>query len=278
MVFMGMSNFVDYRLLAILMTGVCLGLPALGWAFRTLHFFRRAGGHVTPFTTCLLLSDVLELVLLAFLMVEQLNICDLKVYPCWIWFPVSVGVRLCALHFHQLVALEGILALSFPECWARLSSPAVAVPISVFLWLSALSFYLSPVCIVVNVVLAAVPVVLLVLSFVLTLKTAPHVAPRPWGILGVAAATLVGVSWPTCALFFGILSGVVWLHVIFFIMQLRLVTDPLLCVLVWRAASRRLHIPSTIITNAPLSTSRLHIPSTITTTTMDCDSVIRRQR
>ncbi|XP_048091799.1 uncharacterized protein LOC125289144 [Alosa alosa] len=268
MVFMGMSNFVDYRLLAILMTGMCLGLPALGWAFRSLHFHRRSGGRVTPFAACLLLSDVLELLLLSFLMVEQLNICDLKVYPCWVWFPVSVGVRLCALHFHQLVALEGIMALSFPQCWARLSSPAVGVPISVFLWLTALSFYLSPVCIVVNVVLAAVPVALLVVSFVLTLKTPPHVAPRPWDVLGVAAVTLLGVSWPTCALFFGILSGVVWLHVIFFVMQLRLITDPLLCVLVWRATGA---------SATSSSTTRLHIPLPISAT-VDCDSVIRRQR
>ena len=273
MVFMGMSNFVDYRLLAILITGLCMGLPMLGWAFRSMHFYRRAGGRITHFTVCLLLSDVLELLLLTFLMVEQLNLCDLKVYPCWIWFPLSVAVRLSALHFHQLVAMEGILALSFPQCWARLSSSAVAVPLSVSLWLCALSFYLSPVCIVVNVVLSAVPVVLLVLSLVLTLKTQPHVAPRPWPVLGVAAATLVGVSWPTCALFFGILSGVVWLHVIFFIMQVRLVTDPLLCVLVWRATSRTQSQRST----TSISTSRLHIPSAIITT-VDCDSVIRRQR
>lgn len=274
MVFMGMSNFVDYRLLAILISGLCLGLPSLGWAFRSLHFYQCSGGRVTPFTVCLLITDVLELLLLSFLMVEQLNVCDLKVYPCWIWFPVSVGVRLCALHFHQLVALEGILALTFPQCWQRLSSTAIAVPVSVFLWLTALSFYLSPVCIVVNVVLAAVPIALLVLSFVLTLKTPPHVAPRPWSVLAVAAATLIGVSWPTCALFFGILSGVVWLHVIFFIMQLRLVTDPLLCVLVWKATRGRQCRRST--TSLP-STARLHIPLAISSTG-DCDSVIRRPR
>lgn len=259
MVFLGLSDMVDYRLLAVVIPGLCVGLPAVVWALRAQGVHRRGGGRVTPFTFCLLLSDVLEVILLLFLLLLQLNVCTMLVFPCWVWFPLAVGVRLCGMHFHQLVALEGVLAVTHPFCLERLASLLVSVPISVTLWVAAMSLYVSPISLIVNVVLCLVPLALVITNAVLTFRNPPPPPPpplpaaaseltsslsvrvekRPQCFSVVALVSMVMISFPTCGLFFGVLTSIYWLYIIFFLMNLRLILDPLLCALVWREASKR---------------------------------------
>lgn len=256
MVFLGLSNMVDYRLLAVVIPGLCVGLPTVIWALRAQGAHRRDGGRVTPFTFCLLLSDVLEVILLLFLLVLQLNICTMLVFPCWLWFPLAVGVRLCGMHFHQLVALEGTLAVTHPFCLERLASLPVSVPIAATLWVAAFSLYVSPISLIVNVVLCLVPLALVITNGILTFRNLPPPPPeaasdlpsslsmlrvdrRPRGFAVVAIISMALISIPTCGLFFGVLTSIYWLYVIFFLMNLRLILDPLLCHMAWSEATKR---------------------------------------
>ncbi|KAL2078892.1 hypothetical protein ACEWY4_024636 [Coilia grayii] len=257
MVFLGLSigpHMVDFRLLAVVIPGLCVGLPTVVWALRAQGAHRRGGGRVTPFTFCLLLSDVLEVILLLFLLVLQLNVCTMLVFPCWLWFPAAVGVRLCGMHFHQLAALEGTLAVTHPFCLERLASLPVSVPICITLWVSAFSLYVSPISLIVNVVLCLVPLALLITNAVLTFRKPTPAPPatcdpasglgqraekRPQGFAVVAIVSVSLVSVPTCGLFFGVLTSIYWLYVIFFLMNLRLILDPLLCHMLWSEAVKR---------------------------------------
>ncbi|XP_041924921.1 ribonuclease P protein subunit p20 isoform X1 [Alosa sapidissima] len=100
-------------LVVSLCTGFCMGIPTLVWALLYLRAHRDSGVTISPFMIALLLSDVLELALIP-LMVYSLFQDETRGWasrPCVAMYPVFASIRLCGFVYHQLVVLQGAWAL-----------------------------------------------------------------------------------------------------------------------------------------------------------------------
>ncbi|KAL2079079.1 hypothetical protein ACEWY4_024823 [Coilia grayii] len=232
-----------------LLPGVCVGLPALCWAVRSQHLIQRGGGRVSTFIIFLIFSDAVE-VLLTFLTAAAYFqiITDRHQIP--IAFTL-VSVRVCGFYLHQLVALEGILSLSNPLCFSRLSSPLVSIPLSITLWISAFTLDFPELATVLHSVVCGLMCFVTVALWVLALKaprsseSSSHRDRKPaLRVLAVAQFTLLFIHGPSALLFLAKTFDYyfkarksVW-QIIYFFTGLRLVADPLLCVLVHKERLR----------------------------------------
>lgn len=244
------------RIKIFLAIGLCLGIPAVAWTLRLLLQHVRAGGRVSIFIIFLLLSDILELFLIPFLLASDLR-CD-QTLMIWEYgscgSPITVvafsGARLCGLCFHQLVALQSVLPLTHPRCFARLSSPFCSITICLTIWICTLTYLIYPLAfVVIGSILFAAAVV----TCMLTIKVSCSCAD-PGGIHNIQKGTrlhifvvAMGTLWLLYAPF------VVWFCVWFnnrtlvlyiasmsvCMMSLRVIADPLQCVLVCREISQR---------------------------------------
>ncbi|KAL2079000.1 hypothetical protein ACEWY4_024744 [Coilia grayii] len=234
-------------LLVFLVIGFCGGSAGLFWAVRCLFLHRRAGGRISIFIISLLLSDVFELVLIPFALAVILEYehfgnehFDGESILC-----AFIGAGLCGICFHQLVALEGILALTAHHWLSRLSTRLCSI-ISFFLWVGILVVsFLPEIGWVIGLILYVLTGVVAVISCVIVCKTTNSSEPlslterfkKPTvKVLAVALTTLLILYGPV-SLFTGsmlirrFLDFALWP---FSIVRLRLIADPLLCVLVYK--------------------------------------------
>lgn len=248
-----------------LLPGVCVGLLALVWAVRWLCLrLIQEKDTVSTFVFVLLFSDAMELLLLPFLMTVYFDIMkDRHFHIMFLFF----SVRLSGLYFHQLVALEGILSLSHPLSCRHLASPVVSIPLSITLWMSSFTFDFPELASVLLMVGCGFLCIVTVASWVLALK-APHSPPssshRSRGpalrVLAVAQFTQFFIHGPSIFYLFaqhytklynyyyGYYYGHYRLHVflynstvcqiIFFFSSLRLIVDPLLCVMMHKGVAQ----------------------------------------
>ena len=228
------------------------------WAMYYLYFYWRGVGRVSTFILFLLLSDLLDLG------VTPLMILNILGWPPYIHGDLSTlffGTRLLALYLHQLVALESILHLRHPQYSARIASPPNSMFICLSVWVTVV--FLNRICddieppyfsFSVYVVLCLVPLVMAIVTCVLALTDCPINSQasspgqgRRAAILVTTASivTFVFVYMPvlvfTClALYpshladdhpFHPVPELAWLLTTS-AMCLRVMTDPLLCVLV----------------------------------------------
>lgn len=228
----------------LLIPGFCAGLSTLVWSVRSLHQQFRGGTSVSAFLIFLLFSDIFELFLIFFMVLQQFF--QQLDTPLNLHLPVEfLSVKLWGFYLHQLVALEGILSLRNPLFSSRLSSPLVSIPLSISLWMGASTFDFFKLAFLLNRIICGFTCVLAFFSCALTVKG--FCSPEPTDrdkrlalkILVVAQVTLVGLNWPLMFQFF--MPRYVKLYYSPFsiiLLSLQLVSDPVLCVLVCRQKFR----------------------------------------
>ncbi|KAL2079001.1 hypothetical protein ACEWY4_024745 [Coilia grayii] len=241
------------------LVGFGLGIGFLFWALLSLRRHRRVGGRISFFIFSLLLTDVLEMILLAIITVIYMTVFwgneeeeensgqnPALGFP-YVFFVVCLALmyfRLCGCCFHQLVALEGILTLTNSDGTTGLSSPRASIPVSVILWVWGVvcvyfTFNQDQSILMLASYLACV--VLAIASAIITCLKANAQSSRPTRkqilrVLSVALVTLALLYGPvfTCVCLYamGLPQGE-FFYIAAAIMNFSLVTDPLLCVLVF---------------------------------------------
>ncbi|XP_062372003.1 uncharacterized protein LOC134059574 [Sardina pilchardus] len=235
-----------------LSAGVCLGLPLLIWALRRLHVFLRRGGRVTAFVASALLFDFLELVMSSVVVIVLARgVCLITSIKCRLMLFLWLGMQFCGLHFHQLAALEGVLALVNPMLTASWPFVLVTVAASLLEWVFLVAYvgaapHLE--CPAAYIVWFLLAVVLFIATAVLTFLYQPPEDQRWYrakknGRLALAAASLLVVYVPH---YFA--RGILFEHDsekepevneyamvgCLSMVVLQLVVDPLLCVLYFK--------------------------------------------
>lgn len=219
------------RMSIFLITGMCVGFLALLWALHVLQQHHKSGGKISTFTIFLLISDILELIWSPAFLVCIIKNNDLA---C-IFFILLFGARLCGHLSHQLVALENILTKEYPSL-AVIFSPCYALPCGIAMGLVVVCFQLIPCTIIkiINIFLCAIPVIVFGVTCILTCKgssDANRSTDRKPGMLVISVAmfTLIILYMPfflTCFLELPLTLD--------FLVSLRLLSEPLLCVLICR--------------------------------------------
>ncbi len=235
------SSDSEIRLCIFLITSVCVGLLALVWAFHHMHRHR---GQISVFIVILLFGDLIELILNLYTVAELL----LKLY----WSPYIVvqfwsGLQLCGFHLHQLVALEGVLRLKYPQFSAYIFSLPCYITIFIlviaFSMANAYIFYMDPFVnthiSLFSLATSLASLSLLVVTFLITCKAcSTPVSKNTCPVFTVAIFTFVMLYLPymlfICVNF--LMSGVhiSWYMMCLCLMSLRVISDPILCVLVSR--------------------------------------------
>lgn len=228
-----------------LSVGLCAGLPTTAWCLLSLRRQRQAGGHISFFVASLLVSNMLEMALSPFVNTRLLERrpCLHHRLPCWPLYSAFAEERLCGLHFHQLVALEGVLAAHYRTVTSNFWGTFLTLTVTLSLWVVVISsnffgFYGY----VVNLLLCSLPVVLAVTTTMLTLKVlvssdGPPVCKRS-GLKVLAAALAIFLVLYLPCLVIGCVSfpkpffDSDWATVAVSVMSLRVVVEPLFCVLV----------------------------------------------
>lgn len=121
-------NDSDIRRIIFFITSVCVGFPALVWAFRLLHLHRKIRGRISVFILLLLLNDLIQLPLHLYILAGILTRFRSFIIPLGQFW---LGLHWCGFHLHQLVALEGILTLKYPLWSARIFSLPSYIIISI---------------------------------------------------------------------------------------------------------------------------------------------------
>ena len=226
-----------------LYASLCAGLPTIVWALYHLRRHQQEGGTVSAFVVSLIVSDILELVLSPFLNTSLLERGPCS--PCEVLFFSVIGARLCGLHFHQLVALEGILCLTYPHSSSHFFHVFLPPALSLTVWITVISCnFFSTIGYIINVIICVVPVILAFITSALTLRLSSSSAgllrhkQRSFKVLVTAVFTLVFLYIPGPVIYgmdtYYVNHGSSWVTWVLVVMSLRLVTDPLLCVLVCR--------------------------------------------
>ncbi len=246
------SSGSDIRLCIFFITSVCVGLPALVWAFRLLHLHRKIRGQISSFIVLLLLSDLIQLLLNIYIVTQLLT----KSY--WylsIVFQFWSGLHWCGFHLHQLVTLEGVLTLKYPLWSARIFSLPCYIIISilvlVFSIVSALTSHnpiFAPSLFSFASILASL--IYLVITIAITCKaSSTPVSKNTCSVFTVAILTFVMLYLPFMLImsvnFFTCGVGMSWFEVSLCLMSLRVISDPILCVLVCRGNLRDVQTPQT---------------------------------
>ncbi|XP_041925598.1 uncharacterized protein LOC121689656 [Alosa sapidissima] len=263
---------VEIVLSLFLSAGLCAGLPTVIWALYSLRRHQDAGGHVSAFIILLILSDIAELLMSPFVNTNFLdgNPCY-RFLPCWVLYSVFSVARLGGLHFHQLVVLKGILSLVYPSCSVHFLWCLI---FSVTMWIFVICCHFFTFGYTINLIFCVVPVILAIITSVFTIRLS-HSSPSPlrhkrpgFSVLAVALFTLVVLYMPclvlSCVTYPDPFYDSPWATTVVSIMSLRVVTEPLLCVLVCRCNLRcvepcgsTLHSPTQ--TAAPQIGSRVYI-------------------
>lgn len=200
------------------------------WAFGVLCRHHKRRGRISSIAIFLLLSDLLELILIPFL-VAYLFKEDSK--PCELIFSLLFGARLYGNLLHQIVAVESI-SQRYPSLGEVFSpSCSIILCIVVFLLLIGCRF----IYLIGNVIIMLVcvlPIIVCAVTYLLTWK-APHdlnqAIDRKPGVLvlTVAMFTLIILYMP---FFLTVCTDLPFM--LDSLASLRLISDPLLCVLVCR--------------------------------------------
>lgn len=227
------------RLLIFSISAMCVGVPCLIWAFYCVHLQRKTRGQISAFIILLLLIDLLQLLIYI---------------PCFIsnFFGTGLGycfLKVCGLHLHQLVALEGVLTLKYPMVSAHISSKPSYVIISIIILLfplvcGLLVAFIGPVGVYLGFGSILAPVCLLVVTGIITYKAPPTASRTPVtdnrpgaSVFLVTMVTLVVLYLP-CVLVFCVrifqYIPVSWNVMSFCLLNLTVISEPLLCVLVCR--------------------------------------------
>lgn len=250
--------FYIIRLSIFFIPAVCVGLPCLIWAFYFVHLQRKTRGRISAFIILLLLSDLLQLLLYPVFIVPAL--LSLHFFPGFNLIFIVVVIfclKICSLHLQQLVALEGVLTLKYPQISAHIFSSPCYVIISIIILLFSLMFVLLLVfggpnrgLIGVSLGLGSVlaPVCLLVVTGIITYKAPPTPAStpvthnRPGSSLILVNIFTVCVLYLPCVL---VHCVQIWADLFFdlpvslkvmsyCLLSLTVISEPLLCVLVCR--------------------------------------------
>lgn len=236
------------RLPLFLYAGLCTGLPTVIWTFYDLRHHQNAGGTISAFIVSLIISETVELLLSPFLITwlghapNTLGMPCLGSSSCWVLLSSFAEARLCGLHFHQLVALEGIVYMMYP-----LSPPPHPLDFFFPLMLSLGIFLCVVICNLfstgynINLIFCVVPVILALITIVLAFRL-PYSSNAPlrrrcpsFTVLAVGLFTLL--LYMPCLVLSLInfplpFYASPWATTVVPIMSFRLVTEPLLCVLV----------------------------------------------
>ena len=239
------------RFYIFLFISLCGGLPALVLAAWTLHQHRRLRIQSSIFIITLLFNDAVELLLIPFIVAAT---ASTTLPLCPLICPVFLCVRFLGLYLHQMVALEGILGPKHPRCSALLSSvPCYLVLLTLTIVLAVTTVFATH---ALHAVLFAVPVVVMVTTSVLVCPvniSSRHTAQRDRPDCMVLIVSLVtflcfygpflltlplfhyNESLPFLQLFPSPKEfASVWETMSLSVMSLRVIADPLLCVLVCR--------------------------------------------
>ncbi|XDV36648.1 hypothetical protein PO909_006389 [Leuciscus waleckii] len=221
---------------------VCAGLPALVWSARDLIHHRKNGHRISAFIILLLLTDCVEIflspVILLKLFLNELHLIGHGTFRVFVslWF----SSRHCGLVLNQLVALEGILSVKYPLHTASVfSSPfLISFYILVFLCIIIGGILLLELYFLVDLSLFIISVITWIISsFALCCADRhSHTSRKPdRHIWVVFIFTLLVLLLPNVFLFFN--RSFLPLHVRHiphFLLSVRLISDPLVCVLVCR--------------------------------------------
>ncbi|KAI4890623.1 hypothetical protein NFI96_004452 [Prochilodus magdalenae] len=229
------------RLSIFLIAGLCGGLPALVWALRVLYSHCMNGGRISALVIMLLLSDLLELLLSPYIVTKLLQDDDCwdSSWTCRLLTSVWSASMIYGLHLQQFVALESVLSLRHPRCSAHVFFPSCSIITSIILFIS---FFLCEVFKVTFLLLITLPFLLMITltSWIVTCRAPPQTSSTPSrtrkpssAVLAFATSTLI-----LCGAFITVctVKRVPWdLWVVYYcLMSLRVVTDPVVCVLVYR--------------------------------------------
>lgn len=239
--------FHAVRLSIFLITAVCLGLPCLIWAFYFVHLQRKTRGRISAFVILLLLSDLLQLLLYPFIVSALLSFHGFNMIFI---MAVTFCLKICSVHLQQLVALEGVLTLKYPQISAHIFSSPCYIIISIIILLFSLMCVLllgfggpNGGSLGFGSVLA--PVFLLVVTGMITYKAPPTPAStpatdnRPGSSLIHVTIFTVGVLYLPCVLvhcvkMLHVFQPVSWSVMSLCLLSLTVISEPLLCVLVCR--------------------------------------------
>ncbi len=246
----------EIRLCIFLITTVCVGLPALVWAFRLLHLHRKIRGRISAFILLLLLTDLIQLLInlyIVTIILIQYRDPNLEIILIWL------GLNWCGFHLHHLVALEGVSTLTYPLFSARIFSLPCYIIISIIvLILSAVSVFLFVTQPIVNMRMllfslgiSLTPLLSLVVTFTITCKaSSTPVSKNTRSMFAVAIVNFVMLYLPfmlvTCVhLFHMYRVDISWHMMCLCLISLRVISDPILCVLVCRGNLRDVQTPQT---------------------------------
>ncbi len=239
------------RLSIFIFISECAGLPALAWSVSDLIHHRKNGHRISVFIIFLLLTDFLELLLSPYILAKHLleEISWYMDWTCWFYWALWWSSRVCGLLLNQLVALEGIISVKYPLYTAFVfSSPCFIIYyILVFLWIiiGHMFFHEYYLFFIVFVLIASVVTWIISCGASCSADRHSHTSRKPdHHILVVFIFNLLVIYMPFILLNFIFTinpalcrSLPVWLNPIF-LMSVRLISDPLLCVLVCRQSLR----------------------------------------
>ncbi|KAI4890625.1 hypothetical protein NFI96_021919 [Prochilodus magdalenae] len=229
------------RLSNFLLAGLFVGLPALVWALRVLYGHYKSGGRISALVIMLLLCDLLELLLSPYVATKLLqeDYCWDSSWTCRLLTSLWSALVFYGLHLQQVVVLKATLSLRHPPCSAHVFFPDCSIITSIILFIS---FFLCEFFEATLLILLGLPVLLMITltSCIVTCRAPPQTSSTPSRTRKPSSTVLV---FATSALILYAAFTIVciimrnrWtLWVMYFsLMSLRVVLDPVLCVLVYR--------------------------------------------
>ncbi|KAI4876817.1 hypothetical protein NFI96_009588, partial [Prochilodus magdalenae] len=247
-------QFSATRLSIFLICDVCVGVPLLAWATGVLHRHHTSKGRIPGFVFPILLNDLLELTLNLYMIGKLLQgeWCLETDTACYILSSLWSASLLCGVHLQQMMLLESALILSHPSCSTHaFFSPcsivsSIIVYAGVFLWESfSVALFLFSVLLA---LLAA-----MVTSWLIICRTPPIKTHRSHGTEAheyvLAFATLTLTVYLIFLLLYFFLGVWEWWMMSVSLLSVRVIVDPMLCVLVCRE----------VITHGDLSTDQTSV-------------------
>ncbi|XP_049328362.1 uncharacterized protein LOC111188285 isoform X2 [Astyanax mexicanus] len=233
--------YYNTRLAIFFIFAECSGWAALVWALVVLHHHRKNNGRIPALVTIVLLNNVLELLLNPYIITKliQDNVpCDYTT-PCRILLYLWGTSVICGVLLQQMMVLESVLTLRYPSCSDHVffTSCFIILYILAFICIFLCVFYLYPL-----LLLTVIPLVSInMISWIVVCRKPPneHSSNRTkkpdLTLLAFTTNTLIIYL---ISLFLGIFTGF-WGYIFFVLLKmslcvlsLRLMVDPLLCVLV----------------------------------------------
>ncbi|KAI4890622.1 hypothetical protein NFI96_004451 [Prochilodus magdalenae] len=235
------------RLSMFLIAGACGGLPTLAWALRVFYRHYKSGRQISASIIMLLCCDLLVLLLVPYIVtnVWQDGFCWYNM-TCRTLSSLWAGSATYGLHLQQLVGLEGVLSLRYPvACDYRSCSIMFSI-------IALVCFSLCEFFNVDHLTLLGLPLLLAVTltSWIVTCRAPPLNSDAPYRrgrsgstVLALVTSTVVlYMVYASLCLVLRHYSGhfqdlekywTVWVMCLS-LMSLRVIFDPLLCVLVYR--------------------------------------------